>query len=303
MATVTLRCFVKASDHDCIVVHVPEDAPSDPKRLRAELAKSAQLGGLLRKFYSTGQWDILDQLSNPFPGPYPNGSTLLLGTQSEDLKCSISVQVKFQPHHNVMTDSQVHFHDAGGKKPARLLFCEFIDNSIEAFRRWPDAPPATKQTPQTIEVHLVYRQCEYDSSTGLYKKLQHVLVVDYGPGMTETQLGEWAQMANPTNERKEKEGTGTELCHADGMLGRFGAGSKKAGFLYGATVRAVTSHAEGKGKSPGRSNTVYEMQLSENEFKARKGSGEDWFQTDSARGCTTIPLDTHPQVHDACRPP
>ena len=33
------------------------------------------------------------------------------------------IRVTFKPHYNVMTDAARKFHDAGGKKVARLLFC------------------------------------------------------------------------------------------------------------------------------------------------------------------------------------
>ena len=282
MATLSLRCYVKSSDQDCVEVHVPAQAAKNLPSLRKELENHKVLGKRLKEHYSTGRWQVLDQLSKPVALPISSGrTTLLLGLPAEDLKCSVSVKVKHQPHHKVMTDSQVKFHDAGGKKSARLLFCEFIDNSIEAYRRWPSiagssAPKPTEKHPHTIEVTLVYKKHPaYDQELRDYVKLEHVLVVDYGPGMTSTQLNQWAEMANPADERKSnaKVAMGAETCHADGLLGKFGAGSKSAGFFYGTKIRVVTAHSEGVGKAAGGSNFVYEMVLSKEEFDKR---GADW---------------------------
>ena len=44
-------------------------------------------------------------------------------------------KVRAPVHHKAMTESDSKFHAAGGILPARLLFCEFFDNSIEALRR------------------------------------------------------------------------------------------------------------------------------------------------------------------------
>ena len=41
---------------------------------------------------------------------------------------------------------------------------------------------------------------------------------------------EWSQMANPAAARKEELPSYSEPCHADGALGKFGQGSKSAGF-------------------------------------------------------------------------
>ena len=46
-----------------------------------------------------------------------------------------AIETVHVPHYEVMTDSESKFHDAGGKKSSRLLFCEFIDNAIEALAR------------------------------------------------------------------------------------------------------------------------------------------------------------------------
>ena len=89
--------------------------------------------------------------------------------------------------------------------------------------------------------------------------------------MTKKQLNQWAQMHDPAEGRKEalaSEATGpanSEPCKANGVLGKFGAGSKSAGFVYGKDVRAVTCADAGRGKA----NIVYELLLSETEFEER----------------------------------
>ena len=174
-----------------------------------------------------------------------------------------------------MTDSVVHFHNAGGMQYERLLFCEFIDNSIEAFRRRDQqaaasSRPVARPPPPKIEIHLIYKKGPYEPSLRSDKFLQHIVVLDNGPGMTKAQIEEWAQvcvparapappdaqphacmrararsaavraqMANPTADRKQAENAAIrqqrnehgnkEPCHADGLLGKFGAGSKTAG--------------------------------------------------------------------------
>jgi hypothetical protein len=101
--------------------------------------------------------------------------------------------------------------------------------------------------------------------------------------MTHEQLRQWAEMANPTDSRREaianKGGEWTsDPCHADGQLGKFGVGSKQAGFFYGTSVRAVTSHREDQAGP--NSNWVSELMLSKSEFERRQSSshetGEDW---------------------------
>jgi hypothetical protein len=46
-----------------------------------------------------------------------------------------TIKVKHSVHYKAMTESDNKFYSAGGKAPARVLFCEFFDNSIEALRR------------------------------------------------------------------------------------------------------------------------------------------------------------------------
>ena len=100
------------------------------------------------------------------------------GMQEEPIYAPLSVKVRHQPHHNVMTESAVHFHDAGGKKPARLLFCEFIDNSIEALRRQNGGQGSGDAT---IEIILIYK-----TQSGVYK-LHNIVILDHGSGMSQEQ--------------------------------------------------------------------------------------------------------------------
>ena len=107
-------------------------------------------------------------------------------------------------------------------------------------------------------------------------RLQSIMVVDRGPGMTIEQLQKWAEMANPADARKDRldadEDAWSTACHADGALGRFGQGSKAAAFVYGTSVRAVTYNREGKRRAGGNQNLVYEMRLDEEEMSKRA----DW---------------------------
>lgn len=68
-----------------------------------------------------------------------------------------------------MTNSEVHFHESGGKKPARLLFCEFIDNSIEALRR---QGGSRQLGTSVIEIHLIFSMHSGHPVRGSYSKLQ-----------------------------------------------------------------------------------------------------------------------------------
>ena len=89
-----------------------------------------------------------------------------------------------------------------------------------------------------------------------------------------TELNQWAQMHDPAENRKkaladERDEAGRvrpnrEPCKANGMLGKFGAGSKSAGFVYGKDVRAITCPEVSRGNSP-----VYELLLSETKFEER----------------------------------
>ena len=61
----------------------------------------------------------------------------------------------------MITDADSKFHSEGGKKPARLLFCEYFDNSIEALRRKQMADrtePAYPMEIPPIELHLIYEK-------------------------------------------------------------------------------------------------------------------------------------------------
>ena len=283
--SITLRVYIKATTNEAVSVPVPVSyiEQRNTARLRDKLAKSRELEGVLRTHYRDGDWEILDHLDRPYDPDattLENNSTLVLGKQREEKKCQITLKVTHQAHHKVMTDSAARFHSEGGKRPPRLLFCEFIDNSIEAYRR---AKPGA-QRPARIEVHLVYKKVQWDATLNLHQKLQQIVIVDYGPGLNYTQLIQWAEMANPTADRKRADVLRPlkrePPCHADGLLGKFGAGSKAAGFLYGTNVRVVTSHEEGFRKAVGGGNLVYEMLLDEEEFAEKK---KDWAQGEGAR--------------------
>ena len=244
-----------------------------------------------------------DQIKNP-AADLKQGDTVLLGLQHEPLMANINIKVRHITHHNVMTETKT-FQAAGGKEPARLLFCEFIDNSIEAMRRMWDATPHARQS-ATIEIHLVYSNVGltggYDAATKQHWPLKHIVILDHGPGMTHEQLRQWAEMANPTDSRREaianKGGEWTsDPCHADGQLGKFGVGSKAAGFFYGSSVRAVTSHCEDRDKAGPKSNWVSELMLSKSEFERRQSSsnetGEDWMHNEVLRTHHILPNPHH----------
>ena len=89
--------------------------------------------------------------------------------------------------------------------------------------------------------------------------------------MTVDQLRQWGEHANPADERKGVVKPAAELCKADGLLGKFGMGSKVSGFTMGASVRAVTHHKDMNG-------IVCEMVLSTDAFEKKKNDGGDWTQ-------------------------
>ena len=285
--TYMLHVYLKAEDAPADVVHVEHAKLPRLKEILAE-----KFHARLRKHYSAEkEWQVLTFRSDPVDmRMLKKEDTLLLGRPNEKLVANPKVRVHHKPHHNVMTDSSVHFHDAGGKKPARLLFCEFIDNSLEALRRMWAANEKDPYPKSTIEIHLIYGK--YTKGEGRWSdhQLSHIVVLDRGPGMTQEQLKQWAEMANPTAARRDalgKKALGewpADACHADGQLGRFGVGSKKAAFYYGDSVRAVTSHREGFRKAGPHSNLVYELLLSKDEFQQRQQSsaetGEDWTAND-----------------------
>ena len=291
--TCTLHIYIKSEDRSkATTVQVKR---SELPKLKQTLAGHPLLAERLRKLYKDGQsWMLLtpksDQIKNP-AADLKQGDTVLLGLQHEPLKANINIKVRHITHHNVMTETKT-FQAAGGKEPARLLFCEFIDNSIEAMRRMWDATPHARQS-ATIEIHLVYSNVGltggYDAATKQHWPLKHIVILDHGPGMTHEQLRQWAEMANPTDSRREaianKGGEWTsDPCHADGQLGKFGVGSKAAGFFYGSSVRAVTSHCEDRDKAGPKSNWVSELMLSKSEFERRQSSsnetGEDWMHNE-----------------------
>jgi len=152
---------------------------SDLPKLKQTLAGHPLLAERLHKLYKDGQsWMLLTPKSDPIKNPAADlkqGDTVLLGLQHEPLKANINIKVRHITHYNVMTETKT-FQAAGGKEPARILFCEFIDNSIEAMRRMWDATPHARHS-ATIEIHLVYSQVGltggYDAATKQHWPLKH----------------------------------------------------------------------------------------------------------------------------------
>ena len=271
------RVFIKASEADGVEVKVNATSATNISELRNWLSKHVDLGPRLANAYPDNRWEILNPLSNRIHSDdIRTDLTLLLGKKEEPQRAPLNKVVRHQPHHNVMTEVANRFHEAGFTKPSRLLFCEFIDNAIEAYRRAGPSLQPSKAKPAKIEIHLVYKKGPYDSVLRSYNKLHSIIVLDYGPGMSEKQLGQWAEMAHSKAERssalaEEVEMQGHSTCHADGQLGRFGQGSKAAGFVYGTDVRAVTSHEEGL-----ESGSIYELLLSTDDFRDKQKNDKDW---------------------------
>ena len=172
-----LRVFVKAlCEPEVTLKSLPHTALESVEELCKHLLKNAELAKRLKGAYPHGGWRVLNLSSKPIElGGLVEGMTVLLGKESEPLRAPLSIKVKHQPHHNVMTESAAHFHDSGGKKPARLLFCEFIDNSIEALRRGVEAKLIPQPTPKqmhVIDIHLIYFHGTYNTKTKSQVHLQ-----------------------------------------------------------------------------------------------------------------------------------
>ena len=173
-----VRCFIKADTSGAIEVKVPPSVQSE-QQLRKTLEKEQGLKGILSRCYPKGNWGVADGGQQAIKFPLQSGATIILGLANEQPQQEIAIQVRHMPHHKVVTNAQVHFTEAGGKKPVRLLFCEFIDNAIEAMRRMRDqgtagpssGPPAAAQK-STIEVHLVYKNVAHDYLLNTPTKLQ-----------------------------------------------------------------------------------------------------------------------------------
>ena len=152
--SITLCVYVKAEDAPPWEVKVPREQLGTLRDLSAYLIRDEAIRKRLTTYYPRHEWTLMDQRSRAVDvSTLRNGSIVMFGTPAEALCAPMAIKVHHQPHHNVMTESSVHFHDEGGKKPARLLFCEFIDNSLEALRR-----AGIKST--TIEIHLIYAKPE-----------------------------------------------------------------------------------------------------------------------------------------------
>ena len=155
--------------------------------------------------------------------------------------------------HQVVTDQSARFTSEGGKAVERLLFCEFIDNSINALLRQQSLHVGSSaQTLSPIEVHLFYdfNPRRYHDNGRPLRELSHIAVFDCGPGLDKDALKGWTEHGKPTGERDGRDAGAPALAerigrdppnlHADGQLGIFGKGSKSAGFGYGVCVRIVT---------------------------------------------------------------
>ena len=195
-ASVTVTCWVKA---DTESKHYEVSVPATIMKanldgLRKVLGQANPLREVLQRCYPSGNWQIFDRKFQrltaipqvPAAGASSAGVTVILGTESEGLKQTMRMSVKHMPHHKVMTNSEAHFTNEHGKRPARLLFCEFIDNSIEAFCRAAggahgashapnpkaSSSSSTSGTRPLIEVHLVYKTGQFDYSRKSDKYLQ-----------------------------------------------------------------------------------------------------------------------------------
>ena len=159
-STVALRVFVKGDAEEHVEVLV--NSGTSLSRLRGQLEAHKDLRKRLNAAYPRGNWALLSANSEPLSlSEIGHNASVLCGVATEPLKAPLNTIVKITPHSNVMTDSARNFHSAGGKSPERLLFCEFIDNSIEALvrRREAEGPPASGAVPRPedlIEIILVY---------------------------------------------------------------------------------------------------------------------------------------------------
>eukprot|EP00965_Chrysotila_dentata_P239783 6203310-Pleurochrysis_carterae.AAC.1 len=74
----------------------------------------------------------------------------------------VETQIQTAAHYNVVTRQSESFIAEGEKQPARLLFCEFIDNSISALLRWALLHRKNGKLPKlpAIEIHLFYRSMQ-----------------------------------------------------------------------------------------------------------------------------------------------
>lgn len=70
--------------------------------------------------------------------------------------------IKAQAHHGVMTEMESRYSSEDGRKPSRLLACEFFDNSISALCRSLLATRRSRNeglhSKQAIELHMFYGQ-------------------------------------------------------------------------------------------------------------------------------------------------
>ena len=323
-----LWCYVKKEPEgaDPVEVTVTPAILSSFAQLKQTLQQHPRLAALLRKNYPAGDWELFDErnvkIARTDVSSLIDGTAVVLG-YSTDPVGMLRVRNRHVTHYKAMTDTASRFHSSDGKKPARLLFCEFFDNSIEALRR----DKVRDGERSRIELYLVYaparreRQGDLPPAWGGHapesSKLQFVVVVDQGPGMSKEEIGQFGQLRNETANRRdaldnrEYRGEGEmPPCHADGQLGKFGAGSKAAAFFYGKSVRVITRHKEGL--QPGdRSTTnngkvhtccslrrvtamqpprdrprdrrvsaiqVYELLLDKDQFEERTQAGKDWFE-------------------------
>ena len=64
-----------------------------------------------------------------------------------------TIPVRHMVHYKAMTESDSKFVSLDGKRPARILFCEFFDNSIAALLK--GTVPSKMEDPPAMRLHLV----------------------------------------------------------------------------------------------------------------------------------------------------
>ena len=101
-------------------------------RLRSE-ANAAQFANKLALTLDGGH-----AISWPLRWPLEPGSAVLFGDKAgEKLRnVQISQTIRTTVSHQVMTEQSSVYAAEDGREPEHLCFCEFIDNSIEAYRRY-----------------------------------------------------------------------------------------------------------------------------------------------------------------------
>jgi len=180
-------------------------------------------------------------------------------------------EVRTRVHSNMLTQQRSKFINEYGRYASHILFCEFIDNSIQALHLSKVLKSCQPAGLSTIEVHLIF-------SWEPTKKLTHIAVFDRGPGMSDEALVGWSEMGKPAEQREEHSPGANELrlhnqtqeapFQADGQLGFFGKGSKAAGFFYGECVTAVTKRS--------RDEPTRELRFDALKMRAAEAQHQEW---------------------------